>query len=63
MLETHHINFQSKCKDGFAIDKPHIAKNALSNLAVICESCHDALHKNEIKIEKKVSTSKGKRLL
>jgi len=63
MLETHHINFQSNCKDGFAIDKPHIAKNALSNLAVICESCHDALHKNEIKIEKKVSTSKGKRLL
>ena len=62
-LETHHINFQSNCKDGFSIDKPHIAMNSKANLVVICESCHDSIHKNEIKIEKKVVTSKGKKIL
>lgn len=62
-LETHHINFQSKCKDGFSIEKPHLKMNSVANLTVICEECHDALHKNEIKIEKKISTSKGKKLI
>lgn len=62
-LETHHINFQSNCKDGFSIDKPHIKMNSVANLTVICEKCHDALHNKEIKIEKKISTSKGKKLL
>jgi DNA mismatch repair protein MutS len=63
LLETHHINFQSKCKDGFAIDKPHIPMNSKANLIVICEKCHHSIHKDEIKIEKKVITSKGKRIL
>jgi len=62
-LETHHINFQSNCKDGFSIDKPHLKMNSVANLTVICEKCHDALHNKEIKIEKKTSTSKGKKLL
>jgi len=59
-LQTHHINYQSKCKDGFAIDKPHIAMNSKANLTVICEDCHNKIHKDEIKVEKKVATSKGK---
>jgi DNA mismatch repair protein MutS len=63
LLETHHINFQSKCKDGFAIDKPHVPMNSKANLIVICEKCHNSIHKDEIKIEKKVITSKGKRIL
>ena len=62
-LETHHINFQSNCKDGFSIDKPHLKMNSVANLTVICDKCHDALHNKEIKIEKKTSTSKGKKLL
>lgn len=61
-LQTHHINYQSKCKDGFSIDKPHIAINSKANLIVICENCHNSIHKNEIKIEKKILTSKGKKI-
>ena len=62
-LQTHHINYQSKCKDGFSIEKPHIAINSKANLAVICEKCHNSIHKDEIVIEKKVSTSKGKKII
>ena len=63
LLETHHINFQSKCKDGFAIDKPHVGMNSKANLIVICETCHDSIHREEIKVEKKVVTSRGKKIL
>jgi DNA mismatch repair protein MutS len=63
LLETHHINFQSKCKDGFSIEKPHIPINSPANLVVICNKCHDSIHNNEIKIEKKIITSKGKKIL
>lgn len=59
-LQTHHINFQSKCKDGFSIEKPHIKMNSTANLVVICEKCHNDLHNNKIDIKGKVSTSKGK---
>ena len=59
-LQTHHINFQSKCKDGFSIEKPHLKMNSTANLVVICEKCHTDLHNNKIDIKGKVSTSKGK---
>lgn len=59
-LQTHHINFQSKCKDGFSIEKPHLKMNSAANLVVICEKCHNDLHNNKIDIKGKVSTSKGK---
>ncbi len=62
-LQTHHINYQSKCKDGFSIDKPHVAINSKANLVVICEKCHNSVHNNEIKINKKVATSKGKKIM
>jgi DNA mismatch repair protein MutS len=61
-LQTHHINYQKDCKDGFSIDKPHIQMNSKANLAVICESCHNNIHKEDIKLEKKV-TSKGKKIM
>ncbi len=62
-LQTHHINYQSNCKDGFAIDKPHVSMNSKANLVVICEKCHNSIHKDEIKINKKVATSKGKKII
>ena len=61
-LETHHINYQKDCKDGFSIDKPHLKMNSQANLTVICEECHDKIHSNEITIDKKIMTSKGKKL-
>jgi DNA mismatch repair protein MutS len=61
-LQTHHINYQKDCKDGFSIDKPHIQMNSKANLAVICETCHNNIHKEDIKLEKKV-TSKGKKIM
>ncbi len=59
-LQTHHINFQSKCKDGFSVEKPHIKTNSPANLVVICEKCHNDLHLNKIDIKSKVLSSKGK---
>jgi len=59
-LQTHHINFQSQCKNGFSIEKPHIKMNSTANLIVICEKCHNDLHNNKIDIKGKISTSKGK---
>jgi DNA mismatch repair protein MutS len=61
-LQTHHINHQKDCVDGFSVDKPHIPMNSAANLTVICESCHNKVHSNEITINKKIMTSKGKKL-
>jgi DNA mismatch repair protein MutS len=57
-LETHHINYQKDCDDYLVKDKPHIAKNHLANLIVICDKCHDNIHAENKKITK-VDTSKG----
>jgi len=62
-LQTHHINFQSKCKDGFSTEKPHIKMNSDANLVVICEKCHTDLHHNKIDIKGKILTSRGKKLI
>lgn len=61
-LETHHINFQKDCVDGFVKTKPHIKKNDMANLMVICEKCHDKLHNDEFKIEGTVMTSMGRKI-
>ena len=61
-LQTHHINYQKDCKDGFSIEKPHLKMNSSANLTVICETCHNKIHSNEITIDKKIMTSKGKKL-
>ena len=60
-LETHHINYQKDCENGFAKNKQHIQKNSKANLIVICESCHHKIHNNEILIEGYVMTSSGKK--
>ncbi len=62
LLETHHIHHQKDCKDGFINDKEHIHKNNISNLIVICSSCHDKIHANKIKLSDYVLTSNGKEI-
>lgn len=50
-LHTHHINEQNKAdKDGFI---EHFHKNNLFNLVVLCENCHQLLHKQKKKIVRK----------
>ena len=53
-LETHHIKHQKDCHKGFSIEKPHIKKNQVSNLVVLCDNCHDDVHSNKIKLDKYV---------
>lgn len=62
-LETHHINFQKDCENGFAINKPHIKKNSKANLIVLCNECHDKIHHDNLDIEGYVMTSKGKSVI
>jgi len=63
-LDSHHINFQSNCEGGFVIDKPHVKKNQLANMVVICKSCHHKAHDSkQIEIKQYLDTSKGKKIL
>ena len=61
-LETHHINFQKNCKNGFVDDKQHIKKNDAANLIILCSTCHDKIHNGEIKVDGYVMTSKRKKI-
>lgn len=62
-LESHHINLQKdfiNSKNGLLHkDKIHILKDAKSNLVVLCNKCHDKLHKSEININSKLKSTKG----
>ena len=62
-LETHHINFQKDYKNGFASKKPHIMKNQQANLIVLCNECHDKIHKGKMMVNGYVMTSKGKSII
>lgn len=62
-LETHHIGFQKDCVNGFVGNKKHIKKNQESNLAILCQECHDKVHNNEITIDGYKMTSAGKTLI
>lgn len=59
-FDTHHINHQKDCEDGFVKDKPHIKMNSKYNLIPLCESCHHKVHHGELDIYKYIETSKGK---
>lgn len=59
-LETHHINFQKNCENGFVKNKQHIKKNQKSNLIVLCSQCHDKIHDGSLEIEGYKMTTKGK---
>jgi DNA mismatch repair protein MutS len=50
-LQTHHIIFQSQHEGE--------GKNYKNNLIVLCENCHEKLHKNEISIKGLTETSEG----
>lgn len=59
-LEVHHILQQKNFNnDGFNNENLKILKDSESNLAVLCQKCHDDLHGGKIKIKRKVKTSKG----
>lgn len=60
--DVHHINFQKDCENGFVKDKPHIPKNGKMNLVVLCEECHQKIHKGKICIKKIIQSSKGKKI-
>lgn len=61
-LETHHIVWQ-KDFDSEQINhsKLHLQKNNLSNLVVLCQSCHDKVDAEQIIINGWVETSAGRK--
>jgi len=62
-LETHHINFQKNCcKDNKIIEKPHLTKNGLYNLVILCRPCHEKVHKGNITIDSYKHTTDGPKL-
>ena len=50
-LQTHHIIFQSHHEGE--------GKNYKNNLIVLCENCHEKLHKNQLSIKGLLETSEG----
>jgi DNA mismatch repair protein MutS len=62
-LESHHIEFQKDCVNGFGKNKKHIKKNQESNITILCLQCHDKVHTGEIIIDGYKMTSKGKTLI
>lgn len=61
-LQTHHINFQKDCQDGFVKNKKYLKKNDKSNLVVLCIDCHNKIHHKNVNIEGTIQTSNGKKL-
>lgn len=59
-LDTHHINFQSKCKDGYSKEHPHIGKNAKCNLVILCKACHINTHLGLYEIRRWIETTNGR---
>jgi len=60
--DTHHINFQKDCENGFVKNKPHVLMNSEANLLILCKECHHKVHNNKIKIKKFMDTSIGRKL-
>jgi DNA mismatch repair protein MutS len=60
--ETHHINHQKDCDEGFVKSKPHVKKNDKSNLVPLCEVCHTRVHNGSLEITGYVETSRGVKL-
>ena len=61
-LDTHHINHQKDCVDGFVSDMPHMRMNSKYNLVVLCKKCHLLVHQGQINISKYLDTSNGRKL-
>jgi DNA mismatch repair protein MutS len=58
-LDTHHINFQKDCKDGFVASKPHLPMNNEANLSVLCKECHHKVTYGKLEIYGYVDTING----
>ena len=56
-LEAHHIEERATAHNGRLADGTHM--NNIRNLVVLCEECHDKVHKNEIAVGPVVQTSEG----
>lgn len=52
-LHTHHIQFQS------TFNKENVSKHFKGNLVVLCESCHQKVHKGELNISGYRETTEG----
>lgn len=59
-FDTHHINFQKDCENGFVKDKPHLPMNSKANLIILCKKCHRAVHNGKFKIKGYIDTSTGR---
>jgi len=62
-LETHHINHQAECENGFVKKKPHLKMNSKANLVVICKECHYKVHHEGLDIKGYKDTAKGRELI
>lgn len=62
-LETHHINHQVECENGFVKSKPHLKMNSKANLVVICKECHYKVHHEGLDIKGYKDTAKGRELI
>jgi DNA mismatch repair protein MutS len=62
LLDTHHINFQSECSNGFSINKHHVKMNEKYNLVVLCKKCHCDVHIGEYIIKGWIETTAGRKL-
>lgn len=62
--EVHHLQHQADSDENGIIktDDALFHKNNLANLMTLCESCHNDMHKHDIK-QKRVKTSKGTKLI
>lgn len=58
-LDTHHINFQKDCTNGFINSKPHLKKDEKYNLVTLCKKCHNNVHNGNLTITKYSDTSNG----
>ncbi len=61
-LDTHHINHQKDCENGFVIEKPHIKVHDRANLVVLCKPCHYKVHHGGLEINGYIDTSSGPKL-
>ncbi|ARF10826.1 DNA mismatch repair ATPase MutS [Hokovirus HKV1] len=62
LLDTHHINFQKDCSNGFVKSKPHLPMNHEANLVILCKKCHHDVHHDKLVIEGYKDTIQGKKL-
>lgn len=61
-LESHHIVWQKEFNhDNINKNKLSLQKNDPSNIVILCQTCHDNVDREEIKINGWIDTSKGRK--